>query len=112
MGDIFEGARPEFVEYKIESAVYMVAHSPRYAYSARRTFGLEPGCHIHAISVQIRAIGNHVTDVDANTKSNGLIGRLIAIVDRHLLLHFDCAAHCSIDAIEHDEQRITSGLNE
>jgi len=29
-----------------------------------------------------------------------------------LLLHLDRAEHCPVDAIEHDQQRVTSGLNE
>jgi hypothetical protein len=90
----------------------MVAHGARDTYSARRTLGLEPGRHIHAVTMQVRAIGNHVADVNANPKQNGPIGGLIAIIVGHPLLHLDRAAHCPIDAIERDEQRVASGLNE
>ncbi len=92
--------------------MHVIAHGTRDAYSARRTLGLQPGCYIHAISVQIHAIGNDVADVDADAKPHGPIGGLIAIVFGNLLLHFDRAAHCPFDAIEHDQQRIACGLND
>ena len=33
-------------------------------------------------------------------------------MDRNLLLHLHGAAHRSVDAIEHDEQRIAAGLDD
>ena len=62
--------------------MYMVAHRSRDAYSARWTLGLEPGRDIHAVTMQVRAIGNDIADVDADTKPDVLVGRLIAVVDR------------------------------
>src|SRR3954466_9698293 len=102
--NILEGERAELVEHKVEPAAHMVTHGAGDAYSARRTFGLKPGCHIHAVAMQICAFGNHVADVDANSKPNELVGELIAIVVGHLLLHFDRTLHGPVDAIEHDEQ--------
>jgi hypothetical protein len=110
--NVFEEDRAKFVEREVEPAVHMVADGARNTYPARWTLGLEPGRDIHALAMQVRTIGNYVTDVDANAKPDGLIGGMIAIVTGHLLLHFDRAAHCPVDAIEHDEQRIASGLND
>ena len=104
--------RPKLVEHEIEPAMHVIAHGAGNAYSAWRTLGLEPGRHIHAVAMQVRAIGDHVADVDADPKPDGPIGRLIAIVVRHLLLHFDRAAHRPVDAVEHDEQRVAAGLND
>jgi hypothetical protein len=36
---------------------------------------------------------------------------LINIIDRDLLLHSDCAANCTVDTAERDEQRIAASLN-
>jgi hypothetical protein len=58
--------------------------------------------------MQVSAIGNRVTKVAPNAKANGSI----AVVDRHLLLHFYGAAYRPIDAVEHDEQRVAPGLDD
>jgi hypothetical protein len=90
----------------------MVAHGARDAYSAWRTLGLQPGRHVHPVAMQVRAIGYHVTDVDPNAKSDGPIGRLIGIVFGHVLLHLDRAADGPVEAIEPNEQRVASGLDD
>ena len=56
--------------------------------------------------------GNHIANVDPDAKSDGPIGRLVTIMVGHLLLHLHGTAHCSIDAVEHDEQGITASLDD
>ena len=34
------------------------------------------------------------------------------VVDRNLLLHLDGTPHCPVDAIEHDEQGVATGLDD
>jgi hypothetical protein len=104
--------RPKLLEEEKEAAMHVIAHGAGNAYAARRALGLEPGRHIYPVAMQVGAIGKHVANVDADTKSDGAIGRLIAIVVRHPFLHVDSAAHSPVDAVEHDEQRIASGLND
>jgi hypothetical protein len=82
----------------------MVAHRARDADSSRWALGFKPGRHVHALSMQICAIGDHIADVYANAKPDGSIERLIAVIFGHMLLDADRATHSSIDAIELDEQ--------
>ena len=90
----------------------MVPHLSRDTDAAGWTFGLKPCRHIHDITVDISAIWNHIAYIDADAKTDGSIGRLITVVDRHLLLHFGRTAHCSLDAVEHDEQGIASRVDD
>src|SRR4029077_3054898 len=78
----------------------------------RRAFSLEPCCHIHYVTTQVSSIGNRVTNVDADPKADGPVRGRIIIMDRELLLHLQGAADRSINAIKHDEQRVTSGLDD
>ena len=84
--------------------MHMIANRPRDAYSARRAFGLEPCRDIHCIPVQVSSIRNRVTYVDPHAEADGAIKRLVAVQDRHLLLHLRGALHRAIDAVEDDEQ--------
>ena len=90
----------------------MIAHRSRDADATRRTFCLKPGRHIHHITVQIRSIGNHVANVDSHAEPNGSIAGQVAVAYLHLLLHLHGAAHRPLDAIEHDQQGIASGLDD
>ena len=90
----------------------MIAHSSRDADATRRALGLEPGRHIHRVPVEISPVGNHVTDVNADTKADGPIGGMVAVIGRYRLLHLHGTAHRPIDAIEQDEQGVASGLND
>jgi hypothetical protein len=62
--------------------------------------------------VQVGPIGNCVSDVDADTKVDRSIRRLVSIMNGDLLLHLHGTAHRAVNAIEHDEQRITSSLDD
>ena len=57
------------------------------------------------------ALSNRVAKVDPDAKPHSPIWRLVAIMDRHLSLHMDSAAHSPVDATEHDEQRVSAGLD-
>jgi hypothetical protein len=60
----------------------------------------------------ISAIWNYISEVDAEAKADHPIGGLIAIVGGNLPLHVHGAAHRSINAVEHHEQRITPGVDD
>ena len=62
--------------------------------------------------MQIRAIGNHVADIDADAKPDSPVRGLIIIIIGHTLLHVDRATYSAVDAVERDEQRVATGLNE
>jgi hypothetical protein len=90
----------------------MVAHRPRNTDSTRRAFSLEPCRHIHGVAMEISPIGNRVSNVDPDAKSDCLARRLIAVVNGNLLLHPHGAAHRSVNAIEHDKQRVAPCLHD
>ena len=92
--------------------MHMIAHRSRDTDAARRTLGLKSCRHIHRIAVHVSAIGNRIANVDPDAEADGSIGRLVAIVDRNLLLHLHGTAHRSVDAVEHDEQGVAAGLDD
>ena len=61
--------------------------------------------------MKVSSVSNHVADVDADTKPDGPVEGMIAIMVGHPLLNLDRAAHSPVDAIEHSEQRVAPGLN-
>ena len=90
----------------------MIAHRSGDADATRRALGFKSRRNIHSIPVQISPISNRVANVDPNPKADSSIRRLIAVVDRDLLLHLDGTAHRPVDAVEHDEQGIASRLDD
>jgi hypothetical protein len=58
---------------------------------------------INGIAVEVSPIGNRIADVDPDAKANGPIGGLVAILNRHLLLHLHGALHRAINAIKRNE---------
>ena len=89
----------------------MVTHLSRNTDKARRTFGLKPCRDIHHITVDISAIWNHIADIDADAEADGSIRGLVNIVSGDLLLNLQGTAYRSVDAVEHDEQRIAPGVD-
>ena len=96
---------------KIETPVHMVPHRARDADAAYRALRLQPSGDIHAVAVKVSAVRDHVADVDTNAEANAPVSRLIAVIDRHLLLYLDRATHRAIDAVERDQQRVATGLH-
>jgi hypothetical protein len=89
----------------------MIPDWPRYADASRRTLSLQPCGDIYCLPMQVCAIGNRVTDVYADAKSDGTIVWLVLILDWNLLLHLHCAAYSALNAVEYDEKRIAARLN-
>ena len=102
--DVLQRERADGLEGQVETVAHMVAHGARDADAAYRALRLQPGGDVHAVAVKIRAMRDHVADVDANAEANAPVRRLIAIVYRHLLLHLDRAAYRAVDAVERDKQ--------
>jgi hypothetical protein len=90
----------------------MITDRPRHADATRRAFGLEPRRDVDCVAVKIGSIWNGVAKVDPDPKADSPIRRLVAIMDGHLLLHLHGTSHRPIDAVEHDEQRVTAGLRD
>ena len=57
--------------------------------------------------MDVGAIWDHITDIDPDAEAYGSIRGLVALSSfGHLLLHLQGAAHCSVDAVEHNESGI------
>jgi hypothetical protein len=65
---------------------------------------LQARSNVDSVPVQISGMRNRIADLDANTEADTAIGRLVAIIHRHLLLHLHGTAYCTVDAIERDQQ--------
>ena len=91
--------------------MHMVTHGARYAYAARRAFGLEPNRHINGVTMQVGFVPNGIADVDPDPKADRPVGGLVTVEQGDILLHFDRAPHGPLDAVEHHEQGVASGLD-
>ncbi len=111
-GDILQVQRPELFELQTEPTMNVVADRPGDTDTTRWTLRLKPRDHIHCVTVQISAIGNRIAEIDADTEPDRPIWWLIAVMEWNLLLQLDTAAHCAVDAVEHNEQRVTARLND
>ena len=90
----------------------MIAHRSRDTDAAGGTLGLDSGRYIHGIAVQVCSIGDRVANVDPNAEPKGTIRWLISVMDRNLLLDLYGTTNCTVDAIEHYEQRIAPSLGD
>ena len=83
--------------------MHMVPDSPRDADAANRTCRLQSRSNVCAVAMKVGAVRDHVAYVDADAEADAEVRWLVAIIHRHLLLYFDSAAHCPVDAVERDE---------
>jgi hypothetical protein len=92
--------------------MHVIAHGSRNTDAAHKTLGLKARGDIHSVAVQVRPIRDHVTDVDADTEADAPVGRLVAVVQRNLLLHLHRALHRTVDAVERNQQGVAAGLHQ
>jgi hypothetical protein len=62
--------------------------------------------------MQVGAVGNGVARIYADAKSDASVERLITIIHWDLLLDLNGTPHRSVNAVEHDEQRVAGGLDD
>src|ERR1700746_612051 len=104
--------RAKRVECQSESSVHVIPNGARDTDTAGGALGLETGNHVHRVAVQLSSIGDGVTDIDADTEADGLIGRLLTIEHGHKLLHPYDTADSSVDAVEGDQQGVAPCLDD
>jgi hypothetical protein len=112
LGNILQGKWAEGLERQIELLAHMVAHRARDADTTDRTDGLQPGCYVYATAVNIRAVREDITDIDADAKPDAPVGRLVAVKLRHTALHRNRAAYRRGGAGELEEQGIPRSIHE
>src|SRR5262245_32375295 len=89
----------------------MVAHGAGHTNFARGALGLEPRRDVDRVTVQIRAIRDRIADLDPHTKTDSPIWRTVSVERRDLTLHLHGTAHGTINAVEHDQQRVATSLD-
>ena len=112
MSNVLQAERTKLLECEIDTASHMIPNGPGNADASRRTLGLESDRDIHGVAMQVSAIGNRVTEVDADAEPDGTIRWLVSVLDRNLLLHLDRAAYGSVDAVEYQEEGVAPRLND
>jgi hypothetical protein len=110
--DILQSERSKLLEQEAEPAMHMVPHGSRDADAARWTFSLNSRRNVHRFAVQIGPVCNRVTNIYSEAETDGLLRWLITVMDWNLLLDLYGTAHRTVDAIEHDEQRVATSLND
>jgi hypothetical protein len=110
--DILQVQRAELLELQTEPTMHVVADRSRDTDATGRALRLKPCDHIHRVAVQISAISNRIAEIDADAEPDRPIWELVVVVARHLLLHLETAAHCAVNAVEHNEQGVTAGLDD
>ena len=78
---------------------------------AWRALSLESCSNVNRIAMKVSSIGNRVADVNSNAKSDGAVRKLISVMERDPLLHLHCTTHRTVDAVEHNQQRIAPSLD-
>jgi hypothetical protein len=91
--------------------MHMVAHGLRDTNACRWTLGLQPCRDIYDFTMEVSTVSNRVANVNPDSKSDGSIRRLVAIVNWNLPLHLHGAAHRTVYAVKDDEQRVAAGLD-
>src|SRR6185312_10356616 len=83
VSNVLQAKRTKLLESEINTASHMIPDWPGNADASRRTFGLEPDRDIHGVAMQVGAIGDRVTEVDADTKPDRAVGWLVPIQNRN-----------------------------
>src|SRR5262245_20170360 len=65
LGNVFQLLEPEVIEASFGFILHLLVSSPGYDYAARFGYGLEAGCDIHAIAIEIASLDHDVTEIDA-----------------------------------------------
>jgi hypothetical protein len=73
--------RAKLFRNEIEPPLNIVPHLSRDTDAAWRTLGLKPCRYIRDIAVDIRAIWNHIANIDADAEADGSIRGLVVIMD-------------------------------
>src|SRR5207248_440131 len=67
---------------------------------------------VDAVAIEVVALDDHVTEVDADAQLDAAVGRDTGVVLGDRLLHFDRAAHRIDDAGKFHQQVVAGGLDD
>jgi hypothetical protein len=110
--DVLERLFASILEGDVQLVSNLVANDLADTDSARLGDAFKPGRDVHAIAVNVAALDDDVTEVDADAKFEAGYLRLVRIALCHGALHFDRAAHGVHDAGELEENAVARGLDQ
>ena len=111
-GDVLDLLRPKVIEREAQLIEHLIADDPADADSPRLGQRLQSCGDVDTVAKNVVVIDDDVTDVDADTKLDPLIGRQTGIALGHATLHVDRAAHRIDYTGEFQQQAIAGSLDD
>src|SRR5665213_1021117 len=112
LGDVFQDLRTNTVEGDIDLAANLALSIVRNADAAGFGGPLQPSGNVDAVTENVVVVYDDVADVDADPEFDPQLTRHIAVLPRHAILNFDCAARRIDRAGEFHQQAVTGGLDD
>jgi hypothetical protein len=109
--DIFQPLLAGILQGDVELAAHLPLGVIGEANATGLGHALEARRHIHAIAEDVSAVENDVTDVDADSELDALVGREILVAFGHAALNVECATQRVHDAAELDQHAVTGGVD-
>src|ERR1700737_2832655 len=97
----------EILEDEVELVAHLVAHDPADADPARLGQRLEPCGDIDAVAINVVLLDDDIAEIDADAELDAALQGDAVIVQCHVALQLDRAAHRIYHARELDQQPIT-----
>ena len=72
----------------------------------------EAGCHVDAISEDVIAVDDDVSDIDSNSELNAILRRNGGVAFDHAALDVNGAAYCVDDTDKLDQHAVARGLDD
>src|SRR5499426_815009 len=110
--DVLELPVAYILEGDIDLPLHVFLHATRYADSTRLRQPLQTCRHVHAVAVNVSAIDNDVTDIDAHAELDPLVLWLGAVALDHFRLYLDGAAYRVHNACELHQHSVADNLND
>ena len=110
--DVLDALLAHVLEGVREPVADMVANRARDADAARCCQPLQPSRDVDAVAINVAAIGDHVAEIDPDTKSEAPLLGEIQIAVGHRALDFAGAAYRVDDAGEFRQHAVAGGLDD
>ncbi len=107
--DVFELAMALVFIIKVQVAAYLFMGNFRYPDAARFRHLLQTCRNIDAIAKDVSALDDDIAQVNANTKTNGLITHNTGIADLHAVLNFNTTLYRRKDRGKLQQQAVAHG---
>ena len=111
-GDVLDGLLPARLDFYRDLVAHLLSSTARYVDAAGVRQGLDPGGDIHAVSINVVAIDDDVTDIDPDPELYPTVFGAARTAVSDLLLDLDRAGdgvHCAPEldqrAVAHEFER-------